>query len=371
MPSAADTYGGSLIPGYGYFRIGVAALGLLNRVEQRQFIDDPGPAPGTSLQGAGPGSVTRTGPGPRVLGVAALPAVIPQPAPVFSPPTVYYPEPSPPPPAGSGSSGIPPRPPSGGATPPINPNSPPAQPSTVITGAWPYVIGSVILPDVWNWTKQGAVWSYDWYRAGRRSTPATPGGRSRYRNRGRGPVGTPPNPDARPNGDPFPPQGSPPITVIVQMPREPKPPKKQPNPMAGLGGIYVNRARLPVPTVTPTPAKVPLWMQLLPLLGPSLLGFLQPRQGNRTVLNLTDPLTPPATDNGNPFPDTSGLTPFQTQVGDYAAFGGDGAVGSNTCECKPKRKKGRKKKRTVCYSGTFIEGANGIRKYKKRKVQCL
>jgi hypothetical protein len=64
------------------------------------------------------------------------------------------------------------------------------------------------------------------------------------------------------------------------------------------------------------------------------------------------------------------LTAFQPMVGDYGAFGGSGAVGTNTCECKPKRKKGRKKKRTVCYSGTFIERADGTSKYKKRRVDC-
>jgi hypothetical protein len=118
----------------------------------------------------------------------------------------------------------------------------------------------------------------------------------------------------------------------------------------------------------PAPAKTPLWLTLLPIVGPSLLGFLQPAQGNRTVLRLTDPLTQPQPGNGNPFP----LTGFQPAVQTYGAFGGTpGAVGTNTCECKAPRKKGRKKKRTVCYSGTFIERRDGTRKTKKRKVQCL
>ena len=362
MPSAADT-GGSVIPGYGYFRIAVGVLGLLNRNEQRRVIDDAGPAAGTSMQGGGPGSITRVAAGPP----NRMPVPVQPPPPVFQPPIIYRPPPEPPT-YGSGSSGIPPRPPPGApSTPPINPNAPPGPQPVIVSGAWPYVVGGILGPDIWNWTKQGAMWSYDWWRAGQ--NPKTP--RRRPGGPGQKIPKIPKQPTERPpEGNPFPPQG-PPVTVIVQMPAEAKPPKKQPNPMAGLGGIYVNRSRLPVPTVVATPVappKTPLWMQLLPLLGPSVLGFLQPRQGNRTVLNLTDPLTPGA--GGNPFPDTGGLTAFQPMVGDYGAFGGDGAVGTNTCECKPKRKKGRKKRRTVCYSGTFIERADGTSKYKKRRVDC-
>ncbi|MGB8853053.1 MAG: hypothetical protein WCC69_05750, partial [Pirellulales bacterium] len=157
---------------------------------------------------------------------------------------------------------------------------------------------------------------------------------------------------------------------------EPRPPRAERVAIiaAELGGdIYVNPKRLPVPKqprpMPAPPPKQPLWLTLLPLLGPSLLGFLQPGQGNRTVVRLTDPLTRPQPDSpgGNPFP----LTQPQTLVQSFGAFGGTpGAVGTNTCECKAPRKKGRKKKRTVCYSGTYIERADGTRKTKKRKVPC-
>jgi hypothetical protein len=187
----------------------------------------------------------------------------------------------------------------------------------------------------------------------------------------KGPTTRPPvgrTPDA---GNPWPPAGSPPqVTVNIPAPREPYR-ERVATILGELGGdIYVNPARLPVPSPPPpSPPSVPLWMTLLPIFGPTLMGFLQPGQGNRTVLRFTDPLTQPQgpAPGGNPFP----LTPFQPTVQSFGAFGGSGAVGTNTCECKAPRKKRRKKKRTVCYSGTFIERRDGTRKTKKRKVQCL
>lgn len=310
-------------------------------------------------QGGGPGA-DRAGPVR-----AGPPAVIP---PVFYPP-VPSPGPpyQPPPPGsgGSGSSGIPPQPPPPRpGTPPINPNAPPAPGNVTVTGAWPYVIGSVILPDVWNWSKQGAVWAYDWYRAGQRPDyrPAGPA------RRGRRPRTRVPQQPGR--GDPFPAKG-PDTQARERIPRA----ERVATILGQLGGdIYVNPKRLPVPSqpppapvAAPPPAKVPLWLQLLPIIGPGIFSALMPAQGNRTVVRLTDPLTRPQPDNGNPFP----LTQPQTLVQSFGAFGGSGAVGTNTCECKAPRKKGRKKKRTVCYSGTFIERRDGTRKTKKRKVQCL
>lgn len=318
-----------------------------------------------AAQGGGPGA-NRIGPAniaPRPT--ANLPAVIPQPQPVFSPPstTVYYPPPSPP--GGSGSSGIPPRPPPSGGTPPINPNAPPMPGPVVVGASWPLILTSVLGPYVVPTVLQGGQAAWDWIKAGRPLPKGPTSRRPKVPKRGPGPRAQPD--DGR--GNPFPPSG-PPITVIVNMPAPPRPPKKQPNPMAGLGQIRVTRRRLPIPTYTPPkppPPKTPLWLQLLPIVGPSLLSFLGPGQGNRQIVRLTDPLTRPVTD-GNPFP----LTGSQTVVQSFGAFGPpSGAVGTNTCECKAPRKKGRKKKRTVCYSGTFIERRDGTRKTKKRKVQCL
>lgn len=322
-------------------------------------------AAGTLSVGGGSGPMGQ-GPGPNWAGprgVAAqptpnLPAVVPQPPPVFNPPsTARWPDP--PSGSGSGSSGIPPRPPPSPTTPPINPNAPP-MPGPVIGVSWPLIVTSVLGPYVVPAVLQGGAAAWDWIKAGRPIPKGPTSRRRRSPHRG-------PGPKEPGKGDPFPP-GGPQVTVIVNMP-EPKPPKKEPDPMAGLGNIYVTRRRLPVPTYTPPkppPPKTPLWLQLLPIVGPSLFSFLGPGQGNRTTVRLQDPLTRPVTD-GNPFP----LTQPQTLVQSFGAFGPpQGAVGTNTCECKAPRKKGRRKKRTVCYSGTFIERADGTRKTKKRKVQC-
>lgn len=41
------------------------------------------------------------------------------------------------------------------------------------------------------------------------------------------------------------------------------------------------------------------------------------------------------------------------------------------CTCKPKSKKPKKrKKRTVCYKGTYYEGRSSLSKYPKEKISC-
>ena len=298
-------------------------------------------------QGGGPGSANRIAPGPPTTN---LPTTTPQPAPPFYPPstTVYYPPPEPPQPPPS----QPPQPPRG--TPPINPNAPPA---STFPSMWPYVIGQVAGPSILDAILRAneyanAAWSV--ILGGPRPIPKGPTSRPPV---GRTPAG---------RGDPFPPGGTP-VTVTVN-----SPPAREPyrdrvaGILADLGGdIYVNPKRLPVPRVPtsrPVAPPTPLWLRLLPIVGPSLLDFIRPDQGDRNILRLTDPLTQPQ---------TPGLTSSYTSVQSYGAFGGSGAVGTNTCECKAPRKKRRKKKRTVCYSGTYIERADGTRKSKKRKVQCL
>jgi hypothetical protein len=300
--------------------------------------------------------------------------------PAVKPPDFYPPVPSPgppyqPPPPGSGGSGSSGRPPPsspGGGNAGMDPNAPPSSPtSTVVTMDWRQFVLINSIPYI----ERGIYAGMDWWLAGQRevTTRGGPWQRGRRRARARAPA----QPAGR--GDPFPPQGSPPAAARA---RARAPVREQP---ARLDTIIVRQGRMvdrfPGRTIgeletirdapvkpPPAPAKTPLWLTLLPIVGPSLLGFLQPAQGNRTVLRLTDPLTQPQPGNGNPFP----LTGFQPAVQTYGAFGGTpGAVGTNTCECKAPRKKGRKKKRTVCYSGTFIERRDGTRKTKKRKVQCL
>jgi hypothetical protein len=312
-------------------------------------------------QGGGPGSPDR---GVR----AGPPAVIPAPPPPFYPPVVSPGPPYQPPPpgsGGSGSSGIPPRPPSGGGTPGINPNAPAVGGPSL----WPLVIGQVVGPTVLDTILRAndyAMAAWNVILGGPRPIPKGPTTRP--------PVGRMPD-----RGNPWPPAGAPPqVTVNIPAPREPYGDRVG-RILGELGGdIYVSTARLPVPSPPPpSPATVPLWMTLLPIFGPSLMQFLQPGQGNRTVVRLTDPLTRPQPDSptrpggGDPFPWTGPLTGLQPSVQSFGAFGGSGAVGTNTCECKAPRKKRRKKKRTVCYSGTFIERRDGTRKTKKRKVQCL
>lgn len=293
-------------------------------------------------QGAGPGG-DRIAPGPP-----RLPAVIPQPSPIFYPPTSPAYQPPPPGSGGSGSSGQGVPPPRGG-TPGINPNAPPpagAGPASII----PWLILGQTLPSLPGRIGQANDWlSWVINRAVFGPAPIPKGPRNR---RGR-------PPDAPPGrGDPFPPQG-PPVNVTINMPQPREPyAERVARAMEGLGDIYVSTRRLPVPTPpAPSVPPKPLWQQLLPLIGGPLLSFLQPAAGDKNILRLTDPLSQPQP-----------LTSTQTSVSSFGAFGGPS--GSTTCECKQPRKKGRKKKRVVCYSGTFTEKASGIRKVKKRKVKC-
>lgn len=64
-----------------------------------------------------------------------------------------------------------------------------------------------------------------------------------------------------------------------------------------------------------------------------------------------------------------GSEPFPAFQPGLTAFEGRG-VSSRACECPPKRKRGKRKARSVCYSGTYRELASGLRKSKRRKVPC-
>lgn len=50
-----------------------------------------------------------------------------------------------------------------------------------------------------------------------------------------------------------------------------------------------------------------------------------------------------------------------------APLTGFGPGGVASCDCKPKRRSGKRKKRTVCYTGRFTETATGTLKYEKRR----
>lgn len=302
-----------------------------------------------------------------------------------TPPTMGPPEPllNPPVPGGgsSGSSGqrVPPggggggpRIPRGG-TPPINP----MPPVPVRVNWWPAAVISVIGPYVLPGAKRAGELGWEWYQQGRPLPKGPKTRRPKRPRRGPGPRETPAQSANNPLGIP---------QVIVNVPA-PRPPRSErvADILADLGGdIYVNPKRRaepapapPRPAPAPAPVKTPLWRTLLPLATP-VLGLAT--AGGKRSSRRRDPLTQPQVDSlpsgalGNLI-SSGGLTLDQSSVATYlsSGYGGGtpGAVGTNTCECKAPRKKRRKKKRTVCYSGTYIERADGTRKTKRRKVQCL
>jgi hypothetical protein len=63
--------------------------------------------------------------------------------------------------------------------------------------------------------------------------------------------------------------------------------------------------------------------------------------------------------------DSPGVSWLQSNSGAFA-----GGSRGKTCECRPKRRKGPKTSRSVCYTGTYIERADGITKLQKRKIPC-
>jgi hypothetical protein len=181
----------------------------------------------------------------------------------------------------------------------------------------------------------------------------------------------PTNPRGRPpstTGDPFPPKGPPPVTVIVNnypAPARETATERRERRMEGLEDIFVSTRRLPIPAPLPPKAPpTPLWLQLAPLIGSPLLDLIGGAGGGKK--RRRDPLTQPTLEQRSLT--TNNTTLLTSPFGPPA---GAGQVGTNTCECKAPRKKRRKKKRTVCYSGTYIERADGTRKTKRRKVQCI
>jgi len=148
-------------------------------------------------------------------------------------------------------------------------------------------------------------------------------------------------------------------TVVVIRERAPVVPKVE-DPTAGLYVPVIWQRPLPVPAPLPAPAPVVSpWLKygqlLAPFAAPLLSSLTQPGKG---AARRRDPLT---INTAAPLSSTSSYV-----------FGGGyaGTPGTNTCECKSPKKRGKKRKRTVCYSGTYTEKASGLRKLKKRKVPC-
>lgn len=290
-------------------------------------------------QGGGPGDFNRAGPSAAVTRAPPRPTVPEFPSgaqggPIRNPPTTYDP-------------GMDPTPP---WNPPPLPRSPIPAPPAGVPNVGVLLDPSIILENVkvFNDVLTGGIWSAVF---GPQPIPKGPPTR-------RGPRGGNTN-----DGNPFPPNGPPTRVVVVNQFPESRADRVQAR-IDSLGGdIFVSTRRLPIPAPVPAPPPPkPLWQTLLPIAIPALLPFLRPDQGDKNVLRLTDPLTQPQSGltGSNPYPVAYG-SPWG---------GGPGTPGTNTCECKAPPKKRRKKKRTVCYSGTYIERADGTRKTKKRKVKC-
>lgn len=133
-------------------------------------------------------------------------------------------------------------------------------------------------------------------------------------------------------------------------------------------------APAPVPSTVPsgasssTTARTVLGMspaQLAGLALPTLLALLNTSSNSKR----RDPLSGIPNVGGNPLLGFQpGAYPLPNSGGSWLT-GGSGSTG--LCDCAPKRKaRGEKKRRTVCYSGTFRERASGLSKVKKRRVSC-
>lgn len=200
------------------------------------------------------------------------------------------------------------------------------------------------------------------------------------------PVYFPPGAEGLPRG-PFVPRSPPssPPPVMEPPAPAPKPPKAEPpapwEPLLLPVPIYSSPVPVPGPAPAPpgpatampggapvpsgsTPLPAPAYQQALPWLLGAGLSLLAPGSGSR---RRRDPLTVNQPDALGSLSLASFPLPFPG-----SGFGGYGAgTPSQPCECKqPSAKRRRKSKRTVCYSGTYVERASGLRKTKRRKVKC-
>lgn len=123
---------------------------------------------------------------------------------------------------------------------------------------------------------------------------------------------------------------------------------------------------LPTPAPVPAPSRVTQitdWIRANPRLLATAIPLLLPRSSStRRRTGLADPLTPISP------PGTDPLTWFNTGSLPYPQA--ESASLDDQCRERARRKRGKKKPRTVCYSGTYTERASGLTKRKRRKVPC-
>jgi len=123
---------------------------------------------------------------------------------------------------------------------------------------------------------------------------------------------------------------------------------------------------LPTPAPVPAPSRVTQiadWIKANPRLLATAIPLLLPRSSStRRRTGLADPLTPISP------PGTDPLTWFNTGRLPYPQA--ESASLDDQCRERARRKRGKKKPRSVCYSGTYTERASGLTKRKRRKVPC-
>ena len=149
--------------------------------------------------------------------------------------------------------------------------------------------------------------------------------------------------------------------VAQRAPAVAKAPELRPPKAPELSVPTITASRLPTPAPTRSSATVPSSSSsLLSWLSSPLLGLLG-RSGYQTrarpisnIISLVDPLTRPQ---------TGALT------SPLGAFAGVPSTADCSCSKKP-GKKGRKKRRTICYEGSYRETATGTRKLRRQEVPC-
>ena len=277
-----------------------------------------------------------------------LPRLPPSPLP---PPIATVPQPPRPPytpdyPGAKGPTGLP----------PDKYPMPPGMPSVYKT-IWAYLVASAImyaLPYLAKkaketWDEYIGRWLDRQANVDTRRKPGGPGSAAPGQRAPRAPRA----PTADPGrGDPFPQAGPPaPQIIIIHVP----PQVSAPSPATGPAQTP---SAPPTPAPAPAPAaKKPLWQQLLEQYGSA--PFTQKGKRPIKVVNFMDSLTPS---------NATGVDSAPMAFGDYAAWSPD-STGTDTCTC-PKKKGKKRKKRTVCYRGTYTETASGLTKRKREKVPC-
>jgi hypothetical protein len=118
----------------------------------------------------------------------------------------------------------------------------------------------------------------------------------------------------------------------------------------------IPRHPAPAPTRSTLLKRYPVIGTLSRALLPYLVTGLMPRRDPLTV-SIRDGVRSPPVPTPQPEPSAAGF-------GSFGSF-----TSAGVCECPPKRK-GKKRRRTVCYSGTYTERASGLSKVKRRKIPC-